>query len=99
KTNLQRFALEKFPQADFPTNALPFTDLCVRRDGVWLCAVPTDDERYMSSLSVKDIHAYTPAPLSRKHWDSRRTHSRNYWLGRGRVENDLLRIMGIQDSP
>lgn len=99
KTNLQRFALEKFPQADFQTNALPFTDLCVRRDGVWLGAVLTDDERYMSSLSVKDIHAYTPEHLSRKQWDYRSIYSRNYWLGRDRVENDLLRIMGIQDSP
>ena len=99
KTNLQQFALEKFPQAEFQTNALPFTDLCVKRDGAWLGAVLTDDERYMSSLSAKDIHAYTPEQLSRKKWDYRSIYSRNYWLGRDRVENDLMRILGIQDNP
>lgn len=99
KTNLQRFALEEFPQAEFRTNALPFTDLCVRRDGAWLGAILTDDERHLNSLSAKDLHAYTPEHLSRKQWDYRYIYSRNWWLGPGRVENDLLRILGIQEDP
>lgn len=95
KTNLQRLALDKFPMAEFQTNALPFTDLCVRQEDTWLGAILTDDERYMSSLSAKDIHAYTPDHLSRKQWDYRCIYSRNYWLERDKVENDLMRILGI----
>lgn len=99
KMKLQKLAIENFPQAEFQTNALPFTDLCVRRDGTWLGAVLTDDERYMSSLSAKDVHAYTPEHLVRKQWDYRCIYSRNYWLGQGKIENDLMRILGIHDTP
>jgi len=98
KTNLAMLAREMFPDAEFQSNALPFTDLCVKRDGTWLGAILTDDERYLSSLSAKDVHAYTLEHLTRKKWDYRYIYSRNYWLDRTKVENDLMRILGIQNG-
>lgn len=98
KTHLERFGRERFPQSEFLPDVLPYTDLCVKQNGAWLGAILTDDERYFESLSVKDTHAYTPEQLTRMRWEFRSVYSRNFWLGAGNVENDMLRILGLHDN-
>jgi DNA polymerase IIIc chi subunit len=98
KTHLKKLGEEMFPQADFQTDVLPFTDLCIRQNNTYLGAILTDDERYLNSLSAKDVHAYTLEHLTQKKWEYRYIFSRNYWLDREKVENDLMRMVGIQNG-
>ncbi|HEX5172297.1 MAG TPA: AAA domain-containing protein [Cyclobacteriaceae bacterium] len=96
KTKMKEVARLRFPSMMFETNAMPFTDVCFRQNGNYLGALLTDDERYLNSLSAKDLYAYTMDQLSRKHWEHRMIYSRNYWLDRERVEDELLRLVGGQ---
>lgn len=98
KTQLKELGEQKFPQVVFMPNALPFTDLCIRHNGNYLGAILTDDERYLNSLSAKDVHAYTPEHLTQKKWDYRYIYSRNFWLDREKVENELMRMVGVQNG-
>jgi len=47
----------------FETDTLPFSDINVSQLNRYLGTTPTDDARYLQSLSAKDAHAYTPACL------------------------------------
>ena len=96
KVRVKEMALTQFPSMTFESNALPFTDLCFRQNGNYLGAVLTDDERYLNSLSAKDLYAYTTDQLSRKHWEHRMIYSRNYWLDKEKIENELFRLVGSQ---
>src|SRR5690606_38562719 len=98
KTHLERFGRERLPQSEFLPEVLPYTGLCVKQTGAGLGAIRADDERYFESLSVKDTHAYTPEQLTRMRWEFRSVYSRNFWLGAGNVENDMLRILGLHDN-
>lgn len=80
----------------FDTDALPFTDVCVRLNGTYLAAILTDDEQYLNSLSAKDIYAYTVEQLLGKNWEHGILYSRNFWLNKEKVETDLFRIIGRQ---
>ncbi len=96
KEKIRALAGLKLPSVSFETNALPFTDLCFRANGNYLGAILTDDERYLGSLSAKDLYAYTTDQLSAKHWEYRMVYSRNYWLDRQKVEEELFRLVGTQ---
>jgi hypothetical protein len=96
KQKIKEMVCLKFPSLNVEPNSLPFTDLCFRQNGNYLGAVLTDDERYFNSLSAKDLYAYTANQLMLKHWDHRMVYSRNYWLDKEKVENELLRLIGSQ---
>lgn len=96
KEKIRALAGLKLPFVRFETNTLPFTDLCFRANGDYLGAILTDDERYLGSLSAKDLYAYTTDQLSSKHWEYRMVYSRNYWLDRQKVEEELFRLVGTQ---
>lgn len=80
----------------FDKNTLPFTDINVLQDDEHLGVILTDDARYFSSLSAKDVHAYTPALLTKKNWKYHMVFSRNFWKDRETVENDLMVFVGSQ---
>jgi hypothetical protein len=96
KNKVEEIARLKFPEMSFDTDALPFTDLCVRMNGTYLGAILTDDEQYLNSLSVKDVYAYSIEQLSIKNWEHGIIYSRNFWLNKEKVESDLYRIIGRQ---
>lgn len=96
KTRIKELGETRLPNVSFETNLLPLTDLCFSVNGQYLGAVLTDDERYYSGLSVKDVHAYAQDLLAQKGWDYKLIFSRNLWLDKERTETDLLRLVGSQ---
>ena len=78
----------------FSTNSLPFADINVLQSKENLGIILTDDIRYFSSLSAKDVHAYTPALLTKKNWKYHMVFSRNFWKDREKVETDLMVFVG-----
>lgn len=95
-SRLQEWSRERMQEFTFDKNTLPFTDINVLQDDEHLGVILTDDARYFSSLSAKDVHAYTPALLTKKNWKYHMVFSRNFWKDRETVENDLMVFVGSQ---
>jgi len=95
-SRLQQWSKERLQDFTFDTNTLPFTDINVLQEDRHLGVILTDDVRYFSSLSAKDVHAYTPALLTKKNWKYHMVFSRNLWKDREKVENDLMVFVGSQ---
>jgi superfamily I DNA and/or RNA helicase len=77
------------PEMLLKKDAFPFYDLTVQGKKGFKGAVFTDDNFYFESLSAKAPHALLPLLLSKKNWPYRRIYSRNFWIDRKRVNNDL----------
>ena len=90
---IKSWASKKFSDIKVDVNTLPFSDLHVSRDGIYGGVVLTDDNRYMDSINIKDGHAYTQTLLQSKNWQYHMVFSRNFWLDRERVENELARFI------
>ncbi len=71
---------------------MPFADLTVKSDDRYLGLVLTDDDLYHQSISIKDMHIYTPFTLSAKHWKFVGVYSREYWHNKDAVRERLLRF-------
>ncbi len=97
-SRIKQWSKERMQDFTFDTNGLPYTDISVLKDDHHLGVILTDDVRYFSGMSAKDMHAYTPALLARKHWKYHMVYSRNLWKDRERVESDLMLFVGSQDS-
>ncbi len=95
-SRLKQWSKERMQDFSFDTNGLPYTDITVIHEDKHLAVILTDDVRYFSSLSAKDVHAYTPALLTKKHWKYHTVYSRNLWKDRERVENELMLFVGSQ---
>jgi len=95
-SRLQQWSKNRMKEFTFDQNTLPFTDINVVHSDQHLGVILTDDIRYFSSLSAKDVHAYTPALLTRKNWKYHMVFSRNFWKDREKVENDLMVFVGSQ---
>lgn len=93
---LQQWGNERLQEFTFETDKLPYSDVNVIRDNQYLGIILTDDARYFSSPSAKDVHAYTPALLTRKNWKYHMVYSRNLWKDREQVESDLMVFVGSQ---
>jgi hypothetical protein len=93
---LQEWSASRLPEFIFDTEALPFTDINVLKDDQYLGVILTDDVRYFSALSAKDVHAYTPALLTQKKWKHLMVFSRNFWKDREKVETELMLFVGSQ---
>ncbi len=93
---LQEWSASRMPEFTFDTEALPFTDINVLKDDQYLGVILTDDVRYFSALSAKDVHAYTPALLTQKKWKHLMVFSRNFWKDREKVETELMLFVGSQ---
>lgn len=95
---LQSWSTDRIPEFVFDTQALPFTDINVLKDDQYIGVILTDDVRYFSAISAKEVHAYTPALLTQKKWKHHMVFSRNFWKDREKVENDLMLFVGSQDN-
>jgi len=71
---------------------LPFADLTVKSKGQYLGLVLTDDETYHQSISIKDMHIYTPFTLSAKNWKFQGVLSREYWYDKTAVKEKILKF-------
>lgn len=95
-TRIKQWGLERLQDFSFNANGMPYTDISVVRDDKHLGVILTDDSRYFTSLSAKDVHAYTPALLSKKNWRYHMVFSRNLWKDRQRMEEELMLFVGSQ---
>lgn len=86
RTRLARF--------DFDEGLLPYGDVHVRKENQYVGTVLTDDERFRSGLSTKEIYAYTPALLQQKNWKFRFVYSRQWWKDPSQVEQSLMYFIG-----
>ena len=93
---LQQWATDRLKEYAFENHVLPFADVPIRLDNQYIGLILTDDGRYFSSLSPKDIYAYTPALLTQKNWKYFRVYSRNLWKDREKMERDLMIFIGSQ---
>jgi len=83
----------------FSSHALPFTDIIIENGKNRLAAVLTDDQLYYSSLTVKEVHIYTPDLLQQKNWKYHRVFSRSWWMDREATENELAKfVYHVNDS-
>ena len=82
----------------FDVNSIPYSDISVSQSDKHLGVILTDDARYFTSPSAKDVHAYTPALLRQRNWKYHMVYSRNLWKDRERVETDLMLFVGSQVS-
>lgn len=95
-SRIKQWSKERMQDFVFDVNGLPYTDISVMQEDQHLGVILTDDARYFSGLSAKDVHAYTPALLTRKNWKYHTVYSRNLWKDQVKVENDLLLFVGSQ---
>ncbi len=79
-------------------DSLPYSDADLQEGNKYLGLILTDDDRFFSSLSAKDFHAYGINEINRKHWEYRIIFSRNFWLERDKIESALKRMIGSQIS-
>ncbi len=80
-------------KANFELNTeMPFADLTVKSNEHYLGLILTDDDIYHQSISVKDMHIYTPFTLSVKKWKFISIHSREYWHDKNAVKERLLKL-------
>lgn len=77
---------------------MPFADLTVKSDNNYLGLIITDDNRYHQSISVKDMHVYTPFTLSHKNWKFMGIQSREYWHDKEAIKERILRFASIEES-
>ncbi len=72
---------------------LPFGDIAILQEDLYNGLLITDDDHYFKSLSVKDIHVYTPFLLSSKNWKFRAVFSRDYWNHKDEVLEEIGRFI------
>jgi hypothetical protein len=77
---------------------LPFADLTVKLKNQYLGLILTDDEMYHQSISIKDMHIYTPFTLSAKNWKFVGVLSREYWHDQDGVRERLLRFSSLNED-
>ncbi len=77
---------------------LPFSDLTVKKNEKYLGLILTDDDLYYQSISVKDIHVYTPFTLAAKNWRFKALLSREYWHNKEEMKDSILKFTGHCDS-
>jgi hypothetical protein len=93
-SRLQQWSKERMQDFVFDKDALPYTDMSVMQSDKHVGVILTDDVRYFSSPSAKDVHAYTPALLTRKNWKYHMVFSRNFWKDKEKMESDLIFFVG-----
>jgi superfamily I DNA and/or RNA helicase len=73
--------LRKYFEGQSPANrviGLEFADLAIRK-GNETTLLLTDDNRYFTSLSSKDLHGYFLQRLKEKSWNYTQLFTRNFW--------------------
>jgi len=75
-------------------NDLPFADLTVKFKGNYDALLLTDDDLYYGSPSQKENFVYRLSTMASKGWKYRLFHSRNIWVDKRRVKENLTRFLG-----
>ncbi|NJN28022.1 MAG: hypothetical protein HC819_19645 [Cyclobacteriaceae bacterium] len=98
--SLDWYLKDKIKQFDFESQhtldlveEMPFADLTVKAGNEYLGLILTDDELYHESISIKDMHVFTPFTLAAKNWKFMGIHSREYWHDKNAVKDRLLRFV------
>ncbi len=71
----------------------PFADLTVFKEGQNSGLIFTDDARYFSMRSVKEVHVYRKQELEEKKWRSLFVFSREYWHDPVKLKEKLNRFV------
>jgi hypothetical protein len=80
------------------TEEMPFADLTIKSGGRYKGLVLTDDDLYHQSISIKDMHVYTPFTLSAKHWKFIGVYSREFWHNKEAIKERLLKFAPEAES-
>lgn len=91
KHKIQQLEFEQDVQFEI-TEEMPFADLTIKSGGRYMGLVLTDDDLYHQSISIKDMHAYTPFTLTAKNWKFFGVYSREYWHNKEAIRDRLLRF-------
>ncbi len=94
KNKIQSLNIERKNSVEL-SEEMPFADLTVKSGNNYLGLILTDDDIYHQSISVKDMHIYTPFTLSAKNWKFISIHSREYWHNRNAIEERLLKLQVV----
>ena len=76
---------------------MPFADLTIKSGDKYMGLIITDDDIYHQSISIKDMHIYTPFTLSAKNWKFIGVHSREYWHDKEAIKDRLLKFVPTKD--
>jgi len=93
-SRIHQWASKKFSEVTFLTQGLPYADLYFKSQQTYRGIIRTDDDYFYTGLSVKDVFAYVPSLIEKKNWEHMQVFSRNYWMNRDVVEDELMRFIG-----
>jgi hypothetical protein len=97
KHKIQQLEFEQ--EVDFDmTEEMPFADLTIKSGGRYMGLVLTDDDLYHQSISIKDMHVYTPFTLTAKHWKFVGVYSREFWHNKEAIKERLLKFSPEAES-
>jgi len=89
----EKLKAEAFPNGSHALEELlPFADLVMIRDNLYLGLLMTDDDLYYQSISVKDSHVYVPLILKSKGWKFLGIFSREYWMNPEEIRERIERF-------
>ena len=79
----------KHGHLQFVVSSIPKADIAVKEEELNCALLLTDDEHYHAALSSKEMHAYLPLILKDRNWPNQRVYSREWWLDREKVINQM----------
>lgn len=92
KSRVINWSSNSFDGYDF-SQELPFADVTIRHDDRYVGLMLTDDNLYYQSMSIKDMHVYTPFVLTKKNWKFKTLFSREVWNNEQQVEEVITRFV------
>lgn len=97
---LDWFLRNRLQEADFHESEefelkkdLPFADLSVKKGKTYTGLILTDDERYYSALSPKQIYGFEHLHLKMKNWPHVRFHSREFWIDKEGAKEKMRKFL------
>lgn len=90
----KKLANKTFHESDYTLKKnLPFADLSVIHENKSTGLILTDDERYYSAISPKQIYVYQNYHLTLKNWPHAWFHSREYWVDKEATKDRLRKFI------
>lgn len=74
-------------------DSLPFADISIKKNKKYHAIIFTDDDLYFKNISVKDSHVYKPLTLNSKNWKFAGFFSREYWLDREHLKEQVMKLV------
>ncbi|MFY0593628.1 AAA domain-containing protein [Roseivirga sp.] len=73
----------------------PFADVELSKNGQQIGLLFTDDNYFYESLSMKEVCVYRPDHLQEKKWPFRTVHSREFWINKEKIKDNLLKFVEL----